>query len=68
MSKTVNFEDKVKKLEAIIENIESGDLPLEESLKLFEKGMGLAKDCEEILKNAKSKMEKITRETMDDKS
>ena len=66
MSKTVSFEDKVKKLESIIEKMESGDLPLEESLKIYEKGMGLAKDCEGILKNARLKMEKITKEMNDD--
>jgi exodeoxyribonuclease VII small subunit len=40
-----SFEDSLKKLEAIVEKMESGDLKLEDSLKLFEEGMKLTKEC-----------------------
>ena len=45
MANQPSFEDSLKKLEEIVEKMESGDLKLEESLKLFEEGMKLTKDC-----------------------
>jgi exodeoxyribonuclease VII small subunit len=40
-----SFEESLKKLETIVEKLEQGDLPLEESLKLFEEGVGLSAIC-----------------------
>jgi exodeoxyribonuclease VII small subunit len=45
MANQPSFEDSLKKLEEIVEKMESGDLKLEDSLKLFEEGMKLTKDC-----------------------
>lgn len=39
------FEDQLKQLESIVERLEKGDLPLEESLMLFERGIGLSDAC-----------------------
>ncbi len=39
------FEDSLKRLEAIVGRLEKGDLPLDESLKIFEEGVGLSKNC-----------------------
>jgi exodeoxyribonuclease VII small subunit len=45
MANQPSFEDSLTKLEEIVEKMESGDLKLEDSLKLFEEGMKLTKDC-----------------------
>lgn len=49
------------KLEGIVRKLENGDLTLEESLKAFEEGVGLARLCEEQLQEAKGKIEKLVR-------
>ena len=41
----INFEKSLEELEGIVENLESGDLSLENSLKSFEKGIKLARQC-----------------------
>jgi exodeoxyribonuclease VII small subunit len=51
------FEDHFKKLEAVVNRLESGDLPLEESVKLFEEGMRLTRICSEKLTEIRKKVE-----------
>lgn len=51
-----SFEDSLKKLEAIVEKMESGDLKLEDSLKLFEEGMKLTKECSTRLSDIEKKV------------
>jgi exodeoxyribonuclease VII small subunit len=48
----MNFEVKLKRLEEIVGEMESGDLPLEKSLKLFEEGVKLSRECNERLQKA----------------
>ena len=55
----LNFEDSLMRLEDIAELLESENTPLEESISLFEEGITLKELCEEKLKNAKLKIEKI---------
>ena len=55
----LNFEDSLMRLEEIAELLESENTPLEESISLFEEGITLKELCEEKLKNAKLKIEKI---------
>ena len=43
---TVNFETSLKKLEKIIEKLEDGEISLEDSVKSFEEGIGLVKECQ----------------------
>jgi exodeoxyribonuclease VII small subunit len=73
MATQTSFEDSLKKLEAIVEKMESGDLKLEDSLKLFEEGMKLTKECNVrltdiekkvklLLKNASAKSKEETTE------
>lgn len=57
------FEKKLEALDELVETMESGDLSLEESLKLFEKGVTLTKECQKMLKDAKQKIETIAKET-----
>ena len=54
-----NFEDCIKRLEEIAELLEDENTPLEESIKLFEEGIQLKDFCEEKLKSAKLKIDKI---------
>jgi exodeoxyribonuclease VII small subunit len=51
------FEDSLKQLETIVGQLEEGDLPLEESLKLFEEGMRLSAVCKEELEAAEGKVQ-----------
>ena len=51
------FEDTFKKLEAIVNKLETGDLSLEESVKLFEEGMRLSRICSQRLAEVQKKVE-----------
>ena len=51
------FEESLKKLEAIVGQLERGDLPLEDSVKLFEEGMQLSAECKKQLEEAEGKVE-----------
>ena len=50
------FEESIKELEKIVESLERGDIGLEESLDLFEKGIKLSKACNEMLDKAEKKV------------
>ena len=56
------FETSLTELEAIVAKLENGDLPLEESLDLFEKGIKLSRECRERLTNAERRIEILMRE------
>lgn len=58
----VNFEKALKDLEKIVEDLESGDLSLEESLKSFEKGIKLTRLCQAELEKAELKVQKLVEE------
>ena len=51
------FEDALSQLESIVARLENGDLPLEESLKLFEEGIKLSRFCNQKLNEAQKKVE-----------
>ena len=51
-----NFEESMKKLEGIVTELENGNLNLDESVKRFEEGMKIAKECNTILVNAEKKI------------
>lgn len=55
----LSFEDALKELEALKIKMESGNIPLDDALTLFERGNALKGHCERILANAKMKVEKI---------
>ncbi len=56
MDKEANFEETIKQLEQITNELEKGDLNLDESVAKFEQGMKLSKTCSEILENAEKKI------------
>lgn len=51
------FEESLKQLEKIVEQLERGDLPLEESVKLFEEGVRLSAACKQELEAAEGKVQ-----------
>ncbi|HEC93317.1 MAG TPA: exodeoxyribonuclease VII small subunit [Candidatus Atribacteria bacterium] len=55
----ISFEDYLKKLERIVQQLEEGELTLDESVKLYEEGMSISKLCLEKLNKAKQKIEKL---------
>ena len=63
--KTPDFEQALEDLEATVEHLERGDLPLEEALKQFERGIGLARSCQAALKQAEQKVEILLQKTPD---
>ena len=54
-----NFESNLKKLEVIVDKLESGDIGLEESVKLYEEGMKIKKTCDKKLKDIEMQIKKI---------
>ncbi|OGV31152.1 MAG: exodeoxyribonuclease VII small subunit [Legionellales bacterium RIFCSPHIGHO2_12_FULL_35_11] len=57
MTKPIPFEKSIAELEAIVKQLEKGELSLDDSLKQFEKGISLARTCQEKLTNAEQKIE-----------
>ncbi len=56
----MTFEEKLVKLTEIVNKLEAGnELPLEDSLKLFEEGVGLVSSCREMLENAEQRVENV---------
>lgn len=55
--KAFNFEDTLKELNKIVEKMEKGDMGLEESLKHFERGIALTRQCQTALKEAEQKVQ-----------
>ena len=54
-----NFEANLKKLEVIVDKLESGNIGLEESVKLYEEGMRIKKICDKKLKDIEMQIKKI---------
>lgn len=57
-----NFEESLKKLENIVAQLEQGDLALEDSIKLFEKGVGLSAACKQELDDAEGKVQMLVKQ------
>ena len=56
----LSFEEAIKELTDIVGKIEQGEIPLQDSLQQYEKGMALIKHCRTILKQAEERIEKIS--------
>ena len=57
--KNISFEEALKELESIVQKLESGQVKLEEAVAAYEKGVQMQKICEEKLKEAQMKVEKL---------
>lgn len=58
----LSFEESIRLLKEIVDKIEQGQIPLQDSLDQYEKGMSLIKHCRGILQKAEKRIEKISRE------
>jgi len=58
----VKFEQAMARLEAIVAELEKGELPLDESLKIFEEGIRLSKNCLKVLEEAERKIEVLVQD------
>ncbi|PWW01841.1 exodeoxyribonuclease VII small subunit [Hoeflea marina] len=56
---TLNFEQAVAELEAIVDQLEKGDVPLDRSIEIYERGEALKQHCEKLLGAAEKRIEKI---------
>ncbi len=56
---TLSFEDALRALETIVRQLESGDVPLEDSISLYEKGEKLRQHCQKRLDAAQARIERI---------
>ena len=61
----IKFEEAMKRLEQIVSSLEKGNLSLDESLKVFEEGVKLSKNCLRILDDAEKKVEILLKEKGD---
>ena len=55
----LSFEEALGELEAIVEKLERGDVPLEQSIESYERGKALKKRCETLLRSAEMRVEKV---------
>lgn len=62
MAEKRTFEQGMAELEGIVKQLEGGQLPLDDSMKAFERGVGFARECEALLSEAKGKVEKLVRD------
>ena len=56
----LTFEKAIEELESIVARLEGGKVPLEESVAIYERGETLKRRCEELLRQAEARIEKIT--------
>ncbi len=56
----LSFEEAFRELEALVEQMEAGNLPLEETIRLFERGSLLARHCQDLLDKAELKLRLLT--------
>ncbi len=66
--KNINLEKSLADLEALVEELESGNLPLEKAMKKFEEGIKLTRGCQAALKEAEQKVEILLKSAGGDES
>ncbi|NLZ03960.1 MAG: exodeoxyribonuclease VII small subunit [Phycisphaerae bacterium] len=57
----LSFEDSIKRLRTIVDKIEQGEIPLQDSLEQYEQGMALIQHCRQILQKAEKRIEKMSK-------
>ena len=60
--KSIDFEKHLSQLESLVNDMEQGNLSLEESLKAFESGIKMTRDCQQALKEAEQKVELLSQD------
>jgi len=61
-TETIQFEEAMEKLEVIVAKLESGDVPLEQAIELFQEGMRLSRICSQKLESVERKIEMLLEE------
>ena len=61
MAEEIKFEKSMERLEKIVEDLEAGNLPLDEALKRYEEGVKLSRACQKKLSQAEQKIEVLTK-------
>jgi len=61
--KSIDFEQKLNQLEVLVGEMEKGTLSLEDSLKAFEDGIKITRECQQALKDAELKVEILTKDS-----
>ena len=56
-----NFEDLLRQLQKVTQQLSRGDLPLEQSLRLYEQGVELTRKCEELLQRAEAQIKQLSK-------
>ena len=60
MTKEIKFEDKINRLETIVEELENDTIDIDKALKLYEEGLGLSKDLQKQLNTFEEKINKLS--------
>jgi exodeoxyribonuclease VII small subunit len=60
-TKIENFEQSIKRLESIVEDLELGNVPLENAIQLYEEGVEISKNCIQKLKDAELRIKRLTK-------
>lgn len=68
VKKPLNLEKSLEQLESLIDELEAGDLPLENAMKKFEEGIRLTRSCQSALKDAEQRVEILMKSTGGDES
>lgn len=63
MEKKIKFEEKMKNLESIINDLENGEIDLDESIEKYTKAMALVKECDSELKSVEEQVSKLVTES-----
>lgn len=61
MAKKASFEEAMQKLDVIVKQLEQGQIPLEEAIKIFEEGVKLYRSCASQLEEAEKKLQKLVK-------
>ncbi|MEW8977580.1 MAG: exodeoxyribonuclease VII small subunit [Symbiobacterium sp.] len=59
MTENLSFEEAIRRLEQVVKELESGDLPLERGLELFQEGIALTRHCNALLDGAEARIEQL---------
>lgn len=59
--KTADFETSLSQLEALVAALEGGELSLDEALRTFERGVGIARQCQQALRDAEQRVQQLTK-------
>ncbi len=59
MTQELSFEQAIQRLEQVVKELESGDLPLERGLELFQEGVALTRHCTALLDGAEARIEQL---------